>query len=36
MDGVFAHLASLDNFQRMLGRRSVFSEATPEDGNKPN
>jgi hypothetical protein len=36
MDAVFAHLASLNNFQRMLSRRSVFPEATPGNGTKPN
>ena len=36
MDAVFAHLWSLTNFQRMLDRRSVFPEVSPENGFKPN
>jgi hypothetical protein len=36
MDAVFAHLWSLSNFQRMLDRRSVFPEVSPENGFKPN
>lgn len=34
MDAVFAHLSSLNNFQRMLSRRSVFP--APESAARPN
>jgi len=36
MDAIFAHLWSLSNFQRMLDRRSVFPEMSPQNRHKPN
>ena len=36
MDAVFAHLGSLNNFQRMLGRRSVFPEINTGADTRPN
>ena len=36
MDAIFAHLWSMDNFQRLLNRRSVIPEVEPAPGSKPN